>query len=128
MRLGSCHLGEDTTKVSFFSIGESVVHHIATLNGTQWQGAGNQDHGNMLAVCTSDAVDRAKRSYAVRHNQRTNAVDSRICIGRVGSVEFVAIPNPGRLTAVFELLHESQVVIAGNTKKVANTCLLKATK
>ena len=82
----------------------------------------------MFAVRAGDAVDRAKGSDAVRHNQRTNAVDSRIRIGRVGSVELVAIPNPGRLTALFELLHEFEVVIAGNAKDVANTSFLKTTK
>src|SRR5215467_13148363 len=58
----------------------------------------------------------------------TSAVDSRIRIGGVGSIELVAISNPSRFTAVFELLHELQVVIAGDTKDVANTSFLKAAK
>src|SRR5262245_51592487 len=90
-------------KFPFFPIGESVVHQISTLNGSQWKGPRNQDHGNMLAVSTGYAVDRAESSDTVRHNQRANAIDSRIRIGRVRGIELVAISNPGRLTAVFEL-------------------------
>ena len=70
----------------------------------------------MFAVRAGDAIDRAKSSDAVRHDHCAEAVDSRIRIGRVGGVELVAISNPGRFTSVFELLHESQVVIAGNAK------------
>ena len=80
----------------------------------------------MLAVRTGNAVDRAKSSDTVCHNHRADAVDSRIRIGRLGGIELVAVSNPGRLTQVFELLHEFEVVIAGNTKDVANTSFLKA--
>ena len=100
--LGIGHLGEHTTEVPFFSIGESVVHQISTLYGSQWNGTGNADHGNMFAVGARDAVDRAERADTVRHNQSTKAVDSRIRIGRVGRVELVTISNPGRITQVFE--------------------------
>src|SRR4029077_1977822 len=88
----------------------------------------NQDHRNMFAIGTGDAVDGAKCSDTVCHNHRADAVDSRVRIRRVGGVKLAAVSNPGRLTAVFELLHESQVVIAGNTKQVANTSLLQAAK
>src|SRR5262249_46382829 len=127
-RLRGRHFGEHTREVPFFWIGESVVHQIPTLNGSQWKRPRNQDYGNMLAVGTGDAVDRAESSDTVRHNQRANAIDSRIRIGRVRAIELVAISNPSRLTAVFELLHESEVVIAGDTKDVANTGFLQATK
>src|SRR5262249_934076 len=93
-----------------------------------WKGSTDQDHGNVLAVGTGDAVDRAKSSDTVRHNQRADAVDSRIRIGRVGGIELVAISNPSWFTPVFELLHEFQVVIAGNTKDVPNTNFLQAAK
>jgi hypothetical protein len=126
--LGFRYLGKHTTEVPFISIDESVVHQISTLNGSQWEGARNQDHGDMFAVCTGDAVDGAKSSDTVCHNHRADAVYSRVSIRRVGGVKIVAVSNPGRLTAVFKLLHESQVVITGNTKQVANTSLLKAAK
>jgi hypothetical protein len=53
---------------------ESVVHEISALNGPQWKGARNQDHGNMFAVCTGDTVDRAKSSDTVCHNHRADAL------------------------------------------------------
>ena len=52
----------------------------------------------------------------------------RDVFGRLGCVELVAISNPGRLTAVFELLHESQVVIARNAKDVPNASFLQTAK
>jgi hypothetical protein len=104
------------------------VHQISTLYGSQWNGTGNADHGNMFAVGACDAVDRAERADTVRHNQGTKAVDSRIRIGRVGRVEFVAISNPGRFTAVLELLHELEIVIARHAEDVPNTSFLQAAK
>ena len=82
----------------------------------------------MFAVCTGDTVDRAKSSDTVRHNHRADAVDSCIRIGRVGGVELVAISNPGRLTPVLQLLHESEVVVARHTKDVIDPCFLQTTK
>ena len=93
------------------------MHQISTLNGSQWNGTGNADHGNMFAV-DADAIDCADGAAPVRHNQGTKAVDSRIRIGRVGRVEFVAISNPGRFTPVLELLHEFEIVIARHTEDV----------
>src|SRR5215468_9691491 len=84
--------------------------------------------GTCSLVSTGDAVDRAKSSDTVRHNQRADAVDSRICIGRIGRIELVAISNPDGFTSVLELLHESEVVIARHTEEVPNTSLVQAAK
>src|SRR5262249_17328022 len=66
--LGFRYLGEDTTEIPSFSIDESVVHQISTLNSSQWEGARDQDDGNMFAICTGDAVYRAKSSDPMCHN------------------------------------------------------------
>src|SRR5262249_47042971 len=127
-RLGNRHLSEHTTEVPFFSIGESVVHQISTLNGSQWKGTRNQDHGNMLAVGTGDAVDGAESSDTVCHSQCADALDSCIRISRVGRVKLVTISNPGRFTPILQLLHEFEVVIARHTEDVPNPNLLQAAK
>src|SRR5262249_17979039 len=127
-RLGVRHLREHETEVPFLSIGERVMHQISTLNGSQWKRSRNQNDRNMFAVRAGDAIDRAEGPDTVGHNQRANAVDSRISIGRIGRVELVAVSNPGGLTAVFELLHEFEVVVAGNTKDVPNTGFVQAAK
>src|SRR5262249_30042881 len=119
--MGTSHLGKHATEVSFFSIGESVVHQISTLNGSQWDGARNANHRNVFAVCTGDTVDRAKSSDTVRHDQRADAVDSCISIGRVRCVELVAISNPGRCAPFLQLLHKFEVVVARHTKDMPNT-------
>ena len=54
------------------------------------------------------------------------AVNSSITVGGIGAVELVASADPGRLAAIFQLLHELQVVIAGNTEDVPDACLMKA--
>src|SRR5215475_3547971 len=104
------------------------MHQISTLNRSQWEGARNHNHGNMLAVCTSDAVDRAQSSDTVRHTHRTDAVNSCIRISRVGRIELIAVSNPRRFTAVFQLLHEFEVIVAGNTKDVPHASFLQAAK
>jgi hypothetical protein len=48
-RLSNRHFRENTIEVAFFTIGESVMHQVSTLNGSQWKGATNQDHGNSSA-------------------------------------------------------------------------------
>ena len=64
----------------------------------------------------------------MRHCHYTDAVDSRIRIRPVGGVELAAVSNPARPTTVLQLLYEFEVVIAGNTKEVANTNFLQAAK
>src|SRR5262249_40547014 len=80
----------------------------------------------MFAVGAGDAVDRAESAHTVRYNQGAKAVDSRIGIGRVGRIEFVAISNPGRFTPVLQLLHKFEIVIARHTEDVPNTSFLQA--
>src|SRR5215471_15386727 len=104
------------------------MHKVSTLNGSQWKGATNQDHGYVFAVCTGDAVDRAKSSDTIGHTQGAEAVDSCIGIGRIGCVKLVAISNPGWCTPVLQLLHELEIVIARHTEDVPNTRFLKAAK
>ena len=104
------------------------MHQISTLNGSQWKGARNQDHGNVFAVGTGDTVDRAKSSDTVCDNHRADPIDSRIRIRRVGGVELIAISNPGRLTSVFQLLHQTKIVIARHTENVLDSRFLKTTK
>src|SRR5215469_3623902 len=104
------------------------MHKVSTLNGSQWKGATNADDGYVFAVCTGDAVDRAKSSDTVRYTECAEAVDSCIRIGRVGCVELIAISDPDRFTPVLELLHESEIVIAWHTEDVPNTSFLQAAK
>jgi hypothetical protein len=46
----------------------------------------------------------------------------------VGAVELVTISNPGRLSSVFQLLHQTKIVIARHTENMFDARFLKTTK
>src|SRR5262245_54229088 len=82
----------------------------------------------MFAVCAGNTVDRAEGSDTVRHNQRTDAIDSCIRIGRVGCIELVTISNPRWFAPVLQLLHEFEIVVARHAEDVANASFFQPAK
>src|SRR5262249_43013650 len=110
------------------SVGHRVVHSQATIDGPERYRSGDADDRDVLAIGAADTVDRGERADAVRHEQRTEAVQPRITVRRIRRVQLTACANPFQRAGVLELLQQFKIVVAGNAEQVPDARLLETAK
>ena len=75
-------------------VGHCVVHPQATVDGPERYRSGDADDRDVLAVGAANTVDRAERADAVRHQYCAQAVQPRIAVCRIGSIQLTARADP----------------------------------
>ena len=119
------HLGERAIEVASPPVGERVVHQIAMLDGPHGRRATDAYDRHMLAIGTSDAVDRAECADAVGDHQGTQPMEPCVAIGGIGGVQLITGADPGWIAALRYLLHELQIVVTRNAEEVLDARLVQ---
>jgi hypothetical protein len=64
--------------------------------------------------------------YAVRDDKSSRPVETRVSICRIGRIEFIAVSDPLRSSAILELLNKPKIEITGHTKDVSDPDLVQS--
>ena len=103
-----------------------MVHHCSPSDRPQGKGATDTDDRKMFRIRSGNPVDGTEGSYAVRNNKSGRPVESRVSICRVRRIEFVAVSDPLRSSAILELLNKLKIEITGYTEDVSNPDLFQS--
>jgi hypothetical protein len=74
----------------------------------------------MFRIRSGNPVDGTEGSYAVRNNKSGRPVETRVSICGIRRIEFVAVSDPLRSSAILELLNKLKIEITGYTEDVSN--------
>src|SRR5258707_12130174 len=103
-----------------------MVHHCLPRDRPQGEGATDTDDRKMFRIRSGNPVDGTEGSYAVCNNKSGRPVETRVSICRIGRIEFVAVSDPLRSSAILELLNKLKIEITGYTEDVSNPDLFES--
>jgi hypothetical protein len=82
----------------------------------------------MFGIRSGNPVDGTEGSYAVRDDKSGRPVETRVSICRIGRVEFIAVSDPLRSSAILDLLNKLKIEITGHTEDVSNPDLFQSSQ
>src|ERR1700722_8119173 len=93
------------------TIAQGMVHGCAArLGGHVWH-TDEVKHWQMLGVGAGDTVERTEFANPVCRTECSRTLDTRIAIGGVGGVEFVAAAHPVHLRTIADgIVYRERVV------------------
>src|SRR5260370_25707348 len=103
-----------------------MVHHCSPSDRPQGEGATDTDDRKMFRIRSGNPVDGTEGSYAVRNNKSGRPVETRASICRIRRIEFVAVSDPLRSSAILDLLNKLKIEITGYTEDVSNPGLIQS--
>src|SRR3984957_16482065 len=103
-----------------------MVHHCSARDRPQGERATDTNDRKMFGIRSGNPVDGTEGSYAVRDDKSGGPVETRVSICRIGRVEFIAVSDPLRSSAILELLNKLKIEITGHTEDVSNPDLFES--
>src|SRR5580704_12586775 len=80
----------------------------------------------MFRIRSGNPVDGTEGSYAVRDDKGGQPVQTRVSICRIRRIEFIAVSDPLRSSAILQLLNKLKIEITGYTEDVSNPDLFQS--
>jgi hypothetical protein len=80
----------------------------------------------MFRIRSGNPIDGTEGSYAVRDDKSGQPVETRVSICRIRRIEFIAVSDPLRSSAILKLLNELKIEIARYTEDVSNPDLFQS--
>src|SRR5260370_25935859 len=108
------------------TICQRMVHHCSPSDRPQGEGATDTDDRKMFRIRSGNPVDGTEGSYAVRNNKSGRPIDTRVSICRIRLIEFIAVSDPLRPSAILELLNKLKIEITRYTEDVPNPDLFQS--
>src|SRR5229473_3090794 len=103
-----------------------MVHHRSPRDRPQGERATDTNDREMFRIRSGNPVNGTEGSYAVRDDKSGRPVETRVSIGRIGRIEFIAVSDPLRSSAILELLNKLKIKITGYAEDVANSDLFES--
>src|SRR5260370_250344 len=103
-----------------------VVHHCWPGERPRGEGPTDTDDRKLFRIRCGNPVDGTEGSYPVRNNKSGRTVETRVSICRIRRIEFVAVSDPLRSSAILELLNKLKIEIPGYTEDVSNPDLFQS--
>jgi hypothetical protein len=85
-------------------------------------------YGQEFCVRAGGAVDRAEFTDAVGGAERRHAVDARVAVSRIRSVELVATADPSHVLVCAHRVLDRERIVARDAENVLDTQLFQARK
>ena len=115
--MGRGDFAEDPLERTEVSVTEAVMDRRPSHRAVARTGnAGNDHDRDVFGIGTGDTSSGAEIADPGGYDERGCAFDPSVAICGVGSVEFVAIPNPGRPGTVGDRANKLENVISGDTE------------
>lgn len=113
-------LGVDAGEPLEVGVAEGVVQHGSAAFGGPCGTDRDVQQRDVLGVAAGHRVDRAELAHPVRRQQRPEAGDPGVPVGRVRGSQFVGGADPGHAGVGEDAVQEREVVVAGDAEDVGD--------
>ena len=124
--LRRCELAQAGHHVVKLTGSRGVMQNGAAMDCVQGRHAADANDRHVLGVGAGDAVEGAEIAHPIRDQQGGNAVDARVTVGGIRSIQFIAGANPFDAIELEKLFEEGKVEVARHANEVPHSDLVNA--